>query len=72
MIPTAIPWEFFHSNIIICFRTKYDANLKVMSCQVLFIDLSIHQDPKNNWRVLFKIEIFARFSLGRRPSNKVV
>ena len=28
-----------------------------------FINLSIHQDPKNNWRVPFKLQNFARFSL---------
>ena len=27
------------------------------------INLSIHEDPKNNWRVPFKIQYFARFSL---------
>ena len=37
--------------------------LEIMSCQVLFINLSIHQDPKNNCRVPFKIHFFARFSL---------
>ena len=28
-----------------------------------FINLSIHQDRKNNWRVPFKIHFFAHFSL---------
>ena len=28
-----------------------------------FINLSIHQDPKNNWRVPFKIHFFAHLSL---------
>ena len=28
-----------------------------------FINLSIHQDLENNWRVPFKIQNFARFSL---------
>ena len=36
MIPTAVPWGFFYRNIIICFGTKYDANLEIMSCQVIF------------------------------------
>ena len=30
---------------------------------VSFISLSIHQHPKNNWRVPFKIHFLARFSL---------
>ena len=72
MIPTAVPGGFFYSNFITCFGTKYDANLEVMSCQVYFVNLSIHQDPRKNWRVSFKIQNFARFSLGRRPSNKVI
>ena len=57
LIPTAVPWGLFYSNFIICFGAKYDANLDVMPCQVYFINLSIHQDPKNNWRVPFKIQI---------------
>ena len=40
---------------IFCLGTKYDANLEIMSCQVYFFNLSIHQDPQNNWRVPFKI-----------------
>ena len=55
MIPTAVPWGFFYSNFIICFGTKYDSNLEVISCQVFFINLSIHQDPKSNWRVPFRM-----------------
>ena len=62
----------FYSNFIICFGTKYDASFEVMSCQIYFIKLSMHEDPKNNWRVPFKIQFFARFSLGRRPLNKVI
>ena len=54
---------FFMVNITICFGTKYDVNLEIISCQVFFINLSIHQDPKNNCRVPFKIQIFARFSI---------
>ena len=46
-----------------CFGTKYDANLEIMSCQVLFYQFSIHQDPKKSWRVSLKILFFARFSL---------
>ena len=34
-----------------------------MSCQVLIINLSIYQDPKNSWGVLIKIQFFVRFSL---------
>ena len=55
--------RIFFTVIIICFGTKYDANLKIMFCQVYFINFSIHQDPKNNWRAPFKIHVFARFSL---------
>ena len=38
MIPTAGTWGFFDSNIIlsIFFGTKYDANLEIIYCQVLF------------------------------------
>ena len=72
MIPTAVPWGFFYSNFIVFCCKKYYANLKVTSYQVYFFNLSIHQDPKNNWRVPFKIQNFARFSIGRRPSNKVI
>ena len=56
MIPTAVPWGFFYSNFTICFGTKYHANLKEISCQVHFINLYIHHDPKNNWRVPFEIQ----------------
>ena len=48
MIHTAVPCFFFYSNFIFCFGIKYYANLEVMSCQVYFIKLSIHQNPKNN------------------------
>ena len=51
MIPTAVPWGVLYSNFVVCFSTKYDANLEVMSCQVYFINLSIPQDRKNIWRV---------------------
>ena len=40
MIPTAVPWGFFYSNIIICVGTKYDANLEIMSCQVNILSTS--------------------------------
>ena len=33
------------------------------------INLSIHQDPKNNWRVPFKIQNLARFSLASLGIN---
>ena len=57
MIPTAVPWGFAYSNNIICFGTKYDANLEMLSRQFYFINLFAHQDPNNNWRVPFKIQI---------------
>ena len=72
VIPTAVLWGFFYRNFIICFGTRYDTNLEVMSCHVYFINLSILQGPKNNWRVPLKIQNFARVSLGRRPPNKVI
>ena len=56
---------FFTVNSI-CFGTKYDTNLEIMSCQVLCyqpLHTHVHQDPKNSWRVPFKIQIFERFSL---------
>ena len=56
MIPTAVLWGFFYSKFMVCFGTKYDANLEVLSCQVYFINLFIHQDQKNNCRVPFKIQ----------------
>ena len=31
--------------------------------QFCLINLSMHQDPKNNWRVPFKTQFFARFTL---------
>ena len=35
-----------------------------MSCQVLLYQpLHVHEDPENNWRVPFKIQFFAHFSL---------
>ena len=36
MIPTAVPWGFFYSNIIFYFGTGYDAKLDILSCQFLF------------------------------------
>ena len=39
---------------------------KILSFQVLCyqpLHTHVHQDPKNNWRVPFKIHFFARFSL---------
>ena len=71
MIPTAVSWGVFDSNIVICFETKYGANLECLA-KFYFVNLSIHQDPKNNWSVPFKMHFFARFSLGRRPSDKVI
>ena len=65
IIPTAVPWAFFFTGNIFCFGTKYDANLEIMSCQVVCcqpLHTHVHQDPNNNWRVPFKIR-FARFSL---------
>ena len=35
MVPTAVPWGFFYSYILVCFGKIYDANLEIMSCQVL-------------------------------------
>ena len=58
--------DFFFTVYSICFETKYDANLEIMSCQVLCyqpLHTHLHQDPTNNWRVPFKIHLFARFSL---------
>ena len=72
MIPTAVPWAFFCSNIIICFGTTYDANLEILSCHVLFYQPLHTSRSEEYWRVPFKIHFFARFSLGRRPSNKVI
>ena len=38
-----------------------------------FIYQPLHTSrSEDNWRVPFKIQKFARFSLGRRPSNKVI
>ena len=68
----AVPWGFFYSNIIICLGQNMTPIWKYCLAKFYFINLSIHQDPKNNWRVPFKIHFFARFSLGRRPSNKVI
>ena len=36
---------------------------KYCLAKLFCINLSIHQDPKNNWRVPIKIQNFARFSL---------
>ena len=36
---------------------------KYLLAKFYFINHSIHQNPKNNWRVPFKIQNFARFSL---------
>ena len=47
IIPTAVPWGFFHS--VICFGTKYYANLEIMSCQVLFINLSITGEYRSKY-----------------------
>ena len=57
---------FFSTVNIICFGTKYGTNLEITSCQVLCyqpLRTQVHQGPKNNWRVPFKIHFFARFSL---------
>ena len=35
MILTTVPWGFGFSSVTICFGTKYDATLEVISCQVL-------------------------------------
>ena len=68
MIPTALRWRFCTANIV-CFGTKYDANLELKSCQVLFINLFMHQDPKNIWRVPFKIHFFFRTSRSSRSAS---
>ena len=53
------------------FRTKDDANLETMPSKFYFINLSIHQDPKNNWSGPFKY-IFLRASrLSRSASIRV-
>ena len=36
MIPASVSWGVFYRNFIICSGTKYDASLKVISCQVFF------------------------------------
>ena len=41
VIPTAVPSGLFHSFITIWLRTKYDANLEIVSYQVLFYQ-SLH------------------------------
>ena len=52
--------------------TKYDANLEIISCQVLFYQpLHVHQDPENNPRVPFKIQISRTSRLSRSASIHV-
>ena len=67
MIPTAVPWGYFYSNIIVCFVTKYDANLECLG-KFYFINLSIHQDPKitGEYRSKYKILRASRFDGGLR------
>ena len=36
MKPTAVPWGPFFTGNVLCFGTKYDANLELLSCQDLF------------------------------------
>ena len=54
MIRTAVPWGvFLQKYYLFCDKisSKYCANLEILSCKFYFINLSIRQDPKNNWRV---------------------
>ena len=53
----------YFSVSILCVGTNYYANLEIMSCQVIFYHFSIHQDPKNNWRLPFKIQNVEHFLL---------
>ena len=53
----------FFTVSTICFGTKYDAKLKIMSCQVFYQPLHVHQDPENNSIGPFKIQNVAHFSL---------
>ena len=59
MIPTAV---FFNRTFNICFGTKYDANLEVMSCQIYFIIISILCFFSELW-LSFPVGLFLRFPL---------
>ena len=55
--------DFFYGKYDL-FWDKYDVNLEIVSCQVLLYQpLHVHEDPENNWRVPFKIQFYAHFSL---------
>ena len=67
MIPTAVPWGYLYNNIIIvCFGTKYDANLEIMSCQVYFINLSILRRITGVYRSKHKVLRASRLDGGLR------
>ena len=66
MIPTAVQWGFcFTEIIIIRFETQYDTSLEVMlPCFILSTSPYIKiRKISSYWRVSFKIQTFARFSL---------
>ena len=64
MIPTAVPWGFFYIYIYNWGLGQHIPPIwKSCFAKFNFIKLSIHQDPKNNLIVPFKIHLFARFSL---------
>ena len=67
IVPTAVPWGFCYSKYYSIFVLGQNAaDLEIMSSQIFCYQLShthVHQDPKNIWKVPFKLQYFARFSL---------
>ena len=54
---------FLTVNIIFCFGTKYDANVEIMSCQVLFCQPLHTSRSEEKLKSTVQNTIFARFSL---------
>ena len=64
--------DFFTVILLLFLGQNITPIWKQCLAKLYFINFSMHQDPKNNWKVSFKIHFFSRLSLGRRLSNKVI
>ena len=69
----AVPWGFFYSNNnIFCFGTKYDANSEKNVLPIFILSTSPYIKIRRMTGEYRSTKKIARFSLGRRPSNKVM
>ena len=71
IIPTTVPWWFLFQKTFLFWHKKWrQFGNNVLSC-FYFINISIHQDPKNNCRVPFKIFFLRASRLSRSASIRV-